>query len=81
MAKFVSQKNPISTGALKRRPYGSVVVRNSGREEIKFTRVAGGWKRERVDVNSEDATIVSSPAVAEECNTVMGCKSSWARVY
>lgn len=81
MAKFVSQKNPISTGALKRKPTGSIVIRHGGREDVRFTRVAGGYKRERVDVTSEDATIVSSQAVAKECNTAIGCESSWAKVY
>ena len=81
MAKFVSQKNHISTAALKRKTAGSVVVRHGGREDVRFTRVAGGWRRERMDVASEEATIVSSPAVANECNNAAGCKSSWARVY
>ena len=81
MTRFVSQKNPISTGTLKRKAAGSVVIRHGGREEAKFTRINGGWRRERMDVTSEDATIVSSSDVASECNSAMGCKSSWARVY
>ena len=81
MTRFVSKKTPTSAGALKRKPAGSVVVRHGGREDVRFTRVAGGYKRERVDVTSENATIVSSPAVAKECNSAVGCKSSWARVY
>ena len=80
MAKFVSQKNPISAEALKRKPAGSVVVRHGGREEVKFTRVSGGYKRERMDVTERPA-VVSSAAVAKECNAAVGCKSSWARVY
>ena len=81
MARFVSKKNPISTGTLKRKPAGSVVFRHGGREDVRFTRVSGGYKRERMDVTNEDTTIVSSAAVAKECNTATGCKSSWARVY
>ena len=80
MAKFISKKNPISTGALKRKAAGSVVVRHGGRENVRFTRVSGGYKRERMDV-SERPSIVSSVAVATECNRAMGCKSSWAKVY
>ena len=81
MTRFVSKKNPISAGALKRKPAGSVVVRHGGREDVRFTRVAGGYKRERVDVTSERPEIVSSAVVASECNSAMGCGSSWARVY
>ena len=81
MARFVSYRNPISTGALKRKTHGSVVVSHGAREDVRFTRVAGGWMCERTDVASEDATIVSSPAVANKCNRAMGCKSSWARIY
>ena len=81
MARFVSRRNPVSTNALKRKQAGSVVIRHSGRENVRFTRVAGGYKREREDVNNEDATIVSSVAVARECNAAVGCKSSWAKVY
>ena len=80
MAKYVSSRNPVSMHALKRKAAGSVVRRHGGREDVKFTRVAGGYKRERMDVN-EDATIVSSSDVASECNSAMGCKSSWARIY
>ena len=80
MARFVSSRNPVSMRALKRKAAGAVVRRHGGREEVKFTRVAGGYKRERMDV-SEKATIVSSSDVAKECNTAMGCKSSWAKVY
>ena len=80
MARFVSQKNPISTGAIKRKAAGSVVIRHGGREAVRFTRMAGGWRRERMDV-TERPSIVSSADVANECNAVAGCKSSWARVY
>ena len=80
MAKFVSQKNPVSSRSLKRKPAGSTVVRHGGREDVKFTRVAGGWKRQRMDVTERPA-VVSSAAVASECNMAMGCKSSWAKVY
>ena len=81
MAKFVSQKNPVSVHALKRKSIGSIVTRHSGREDIKFTRVSGGYKRERMDVTSERTSVVSSVAVARECNTAMGCQDSWAKVY
>ena len=80
MAKYVSSRNPISTGALKRKPAGTVVNRHGGREDVRFTRVHGGWKRERTDVTSS-TTVVSSATVANECNQAVGCKSSWARVY
>lgn len=81
MAKFVSQKKPASVRALKRKPVGSVVIRHGGHEDVHFTRIHGGWRRERVDVASEKTTVVSSQAVANECNTATGCKSSWAKVY
>ena len=80
MTKFISQKNPVSINALKRKPAGSVVIRHGGREDVRFTRVAGGWKRERMDV-SERPSVVSSQAVAKECNTAVGCRESWARTY
>ena len=80
MARFVSKKNPISTAAIKRKAAGSVVIRHSGREDVRFTRVEGGYKRERIDV-SERPSVVSSADVAKECNVAVGCESSWARVY
>lgn len=80
MAKFVSQKNPVSIRALKRKDAGSVVVCHGAREDVRFTRMAGGYKRERMDV-TERPTVVSSADVARECNSAVGCKSSWARVY
>ena len=80
MTRFVSKKNPISAGALKRKDAGSVVIRHGGRENVKFTRVAGGYKRERMDMNERPA-VVSSAEVARECNSAVGCRSSWAKVY
>ena len=81
MAKFISSRNPISAGTLKRKPIGAVVTRHGGREDVKFTRVLGGWIRVRTDITSEKQTVVSSADVANECNTAVGCKESWARVY
>ena len=81
MAKFISSRNPISYKALKRRPIGSVAIIRSGYEDINFTRVEGGWKRERIDVNFVNPSVVSSVAVADECNKVIGCRESWAKVY
>ena len=82
MAKFVSRSNPVSARTLKRRPLGSVVMRHHGKwEDVKFTRVTGGWLRERTDVSSEKPTVVSSVDVADECNNALGCKESWARVH
>ena len=80
MAKFVSARNPISSNALKRKETGSIVIRHGGRENVKFTRVAGGWLRSRMNI-SETPTVVSSLAVANECNSSVGCRESWARVY
>ena len=81
MARFISSCNPVSSKALKRKSLGAVVRRHGGREDVKFTRVSGGWRRERTDVTSETPSIVTSSDVANECNTAMGCKESWARVY
>ena len=82
MAKFVSRKNPASVRALKRKSLGSVVVHHNGRwEDVRFTRVVGGWLRSRTDVTSERPTVVSSVAVAAECNRSVGCAESWAKVY
>ena len=81
MARFVSSCNPISTATLKRKPIGAVVVRMSGYEDVRFTRTNGGWKRERTDVTSERPSVVTSAEVARECNTAVGCKESWAKVY
>ena len=81
MTRFVSQKNPVSAGNLKRKPAGSVVLLHGGREDVRFVRVQGGWRRSREDVTSEKETVVSSANVANECNTAMGCRESWAKVY
>ena len=81
MSRFVSSRNPVSSKALKRKPIGAVVTRHGGCEDVRFTRVEGGWKREREDVSSEKPTVVSSAVVARECNTAVGCKESWAKVY
>ena len=81
MSKFVSSRNPISARVLKRRPVGAVVRRHGGREDVRFERVHGGWSRQREDVTSERPSVVSSVAVARECNTAVGCSESWARVY
>ena len=81
MAKYVSSKNPVSVASLKRKPLGAVVRRHGGREDVCFTRTHGGWKRERMDVTSVRAEVVTSADVARECNTTVGCKDSWARVY
>ena len=82
MAKFVSRSNTISARSLKRKPIGSVVRHHNGNwEDVKFTRVNGGWKREREDVTSERPTVVTSATVARECNTAVGCADSWAKVY
>ena len=80
MAEYVSHSNPVSARTLKRRELGAVVVRH-GYEDVRFLRVHGGWVRERTDVTSERPVVVSSAAVAAECNTAVGCKESWARVY
>ena len=81
MAKFVSFRNPISACALKRRSIGATVVHHSAWESIRFTRVHGGWLRQRTDFIGLRPTVVSSAAVAAECNRSVGCKESWARIY
>ena len=81
MARYVSQNNPVTARALKRRPNGSVVTRHYGRVDVKFTRVNGGWLRSRTDVTSENPVVVSSAAVAAECNCATGCRESWARIF
>jgi len=81
MTRFVSSHNTISASSLKRRPLGSVVIYHGGREDVHFTRIKGGWIRVRTDITSEEPTVVSSVAVADECNTAMGCRESWAKVY
>ena len=81
MAKYISRNNTVSTRALKRKATGTVVARHYGRVDIRFTRVNGGWCRERVDVTSENPTVVTSADVARECNSAVGCADSWAKVY
>ena len=81
MTKFVSSRNPISAKALKRKPIGAVVTRHGGCEDVRFTRVVGGWLRSRTDITSERPTVVSSVDVADECNNALGCRESWAKVY
>lgn len=83
MAKYISHRNPVSSRALKRKEIGSVVVRHHGRwEDVRFTRCSGGWLRERTDfVVGLRPEVVSSTAVARECNGSVGCADSWAKVY
>ena len=81
MAKFVSSRNPVSVRSLKRRELGAVVVRHSAWEDVRFERVHGGWRRERTDFSGLRPEVVSSVAVAAECNHAVGCKESWAKVY
>ena len=81
MTRFVSSCNPISAGTLKRKPHGSVIIYHGGREDVHFTRIKGGWIRVRTDITSETPSVVSSDVVADECNTAMGCRESWAKVY
>ena len=81
MAKFVSCKSPVSVASLKRRPCGAVVRHHNAREDVKFTRVVGGWRREREDFVGLRPEVVSSAAVARECNRAFGCSESWAKVY
>ena len=82
MARYVSSRNPVSVSSLKRKPIGNVVVRHWTHGEVRFTRVNGGWLCEREDsVWVRPAEVVSSADVAAECNSAMGCKESWAKVY
>ena len=81
MAKFVSRRNTISARSLKRRELGAVVRHHSTWEDVKFTRVHGGWRREREDFNGLRPEVVSSADVAAECNSSVGCAESWAKVY
>ena len=82
MTKFISRRNPVSASSLKRKSIGTVVRHHNGRwEDVRFTRVAGGWKRERTDFTGLSPVVVSSVAVADECNSAIGCRESWARVY
>ena len=82
MAKFVSRSNPVSVRALKRKSVGAVVRYHNGNwEDVRFTRVKGGWLREREDFVGLRPELVASAAVAAECNTAFGCSESWAKVY
>ena len=82
MAKFVSFRNPVSARVLKRKPLGTVARHHNGSwEDIKFTRVRGGWRREREDFIGLSPEVVSSAAVARECNHAFGDATSWAKVY
>lgn len=81
MAKYISSHNPIHAHTLKRKPNGTVIMRHYGRVDIEFTRMTGGWLRSRTDVTNEATTVVTSAAVANECNHAFGCKESWAKVY
>ena len=82
MAKYISRSNPVTTRSLKRRPLGAVVRHHNGNwEDVKFTRVTGGWRRERTDFAGLRPEVVSSAVVARECNHAFGCADSWARVY
>ena len=82
MAKFVSRNNTVSARSLKRRPIGTVVRHHNGSyEDVRFTRVHGGWRREREDFVGLRPVVVSSAAVAAECNHAFGCRESWAKVY
>lgn len=81
MAKFVNCKNPVSARSLKRRSIGAVVRHHNVNEDVKFTRVTGGWRREREDFVGLRPEVVSSSTVARECNSAIGCAQSWAKVY
>lgn len=78
MARYVSRVNPVSPVCLKRKPKGALVVLHWSCGEVSFTRVTGGWKREDSVCTEE---VVTSAAVAAECNKAVGCMDSWARVY
>ena len=82
MTRFISRRRPVSARALKRKETGTVIFHHNGRwEDVRFTRVSGGWKRERVDITGERPEVVTSAAVAEECNKAFGYKESWAEIY
>lgn len=82
MARYVSSHNPVSVASLKRKPIGTVVVHHNGSwEDVRFARVEGGWLRERTDVNWVRSEVVTSAAVAAECNKAIGDKESWVRIY
>ena len=82
MTRFISRRNPIKAAALKRKPVGTVAFHHNGNwEDVKFSRVPGGWRRERVDITDNRPEVVSSAYVANECNHAFGCKDSWAEIY
>ena len=82
MAKYVSRSNPVSVRSLKRKALGAVVRHHNGAwEDVLFTRVVGGWRREREDFSGLRPEVVSSAAVAAECNTAVGWADSWAKGY
>lgn len=82
MTRYISRRYPISTASLKRKPLGTVVFRHVGSwEDVHFTRVKGGWLRERWDFIGVRPEVVSSAAVAAECNKASGYKESWAKIY
>lgn len=81
MAKYISRSSPVSVASLKRRSIGAVVVHHSAYEDVRFTRVHGGWKRERTDFVGLSTEVVTSVQVANVCNRALGCKESWARIY
>ena len=82
MAKYISRRAPVSVRSLKRKPLGAVVRHHNGAwEDVKFVRVTGGWRREREDFVGLRPEVVSSAAVAAECNRAYGCADSWAKVY
>lgn len=82
MTRFISRRAPVSARALKRKPLGTVAFHHNGHwEDVKFSRVVGGWVRERVDINDDRPEVVSSAAVADECNHAFGYRESWAKVY
>lgn len=78
MARYISRRHPIAPNTIKRRTIGTVVVHHNSWEDVRFTRVRGGWRREDFVGITE---VVSSAAVAAECNRSVGCKESWAKIY
>ena len=81
MAKYISRRAPISARSLKRRSIGAVIRHHNVNEDVKFVRVHGGWLRSREDFAGLRPEVVSSVAVARECNRSVGCAESWAKVY
>ena len=80
--RFISRTKPVSARALKRKEIGTIVRHHNGSyEDVEFTRVSGGWRRERVDITDNRPEVVTSAAVAAECNKAFGCKDSWAEIY